>query len=407
MKEIIKYAWREIIRRKSRSIVSIAGYIIAVAFLLITLSFAGSSLLGTSKNLKYTGAQFIGFIYATSPQDSVVGFKDPKHEGLSIFNNPTVLFPLPILDIIKQSPNVRHASPLLTFTMITDEYVSRSWIIAGFDPADMEAVRMNSCSNTDIVQGRGLQPGDKEVVLLEQTFADAELYRVDDTIYLSDKPFKIQGILSPGTRPAKADIYMDLNEATDVLNTRIKNPVKNVINVVLVDGASSLLNRSAMKDVEDILGFNSSTIGYGCFDPAGAALGITTKGMKLLGTIVFISIILLIMASQYYSVVERRNDIGILKAIGWSERIMVSQVLTESVIQSIVGGLIGCLVAILVYKLFPVGSWLGLDKSFSPSLNPLILLSGFILTILSGALAGTIAALMSARLKPAEILRKL
>jgi len=42
---------------------------------------------------------------------------------------------------------------------------------------------------------------------------------------------------------------------------------ENVINVVLVDGASSLANRSAMKDVKEILGFNSSTIGYGCFDP--------------------------------------------------------------------------------------------------------------------------------------------
>jgi putative ABC transport system permease protein len=291
--------------------------------------------------------------------------------------------------------------------MITDIYVNRSWIIAGFDPVDMEAVRMNSCSNTDIVEGEPLLTGDSGVVLLEQTFSDAEQYSSGDTIYLSDKPFRIKGILSPGTRPAKADIYLPISEANEILNTRINNPVENVINVVLVDGASSLLNRSAMKDVEEILGFNSSTIGYGCFDPAGAALGITTKGMKILGVIIFISIILLIIASQYYSVAERKNDIGILKAIGWSENNMITQVFAESLIQSITGGLIGSLIAVLLYAFFPVGKWLGIDESFSPSVNWIILITGFILTVIAGAVAGTIAAIRSARLKPADILRKL
>lgn len=407
MKEMLKYAWMEIKRRKSRSTWNILGYVIAVAFLIITLSFAGSSWLGTSTALKYTGAQFIGFVYATSPQDTNISFTDPDHEGLFIFNNPIILFPLPLVDLIRQSPNVKNAAPLLTFAIITDEYVNRSWILAGFDPTDMESVRMASCSNTDIVQGRLIQPEDTGVVLLEQTFADAEQYNVDDIIYLGDKEFRVLGILSPGTRPAKADIYMPLKEATEVLNTRINQPVENVVNVVLVDGASSLLMRSAIKDVKGILGFNSSTIGYGCFNPAGAAIGITTRGMKLLGLMVFVCIMLLIVASQYYSVVERGNDIGILKAIGWSERSIVFQVLAESFIQSVLGGLAGCIAAVLLYAVFPVGDWLGLDESFTSSLDLMILLSGYILTVFAGALAGAVAAMMSARLKPADILRKL
>ena len=407
MKEVFKYAWKEIKRRKSRSTWNILGYVIAVAFLVITLSFTDSLRLGTSTTLKYTGAQFIGFVYATSPQDTNISFTDPDHEGLFIYNNPILLFPLPLVDLIGQSPKVKNAAPLLTFTIITDEYVNRSWILAGFDPADMESVRMVACSNTDIVQGRLIQPEDTGVVLLEQTFADAEQYSVDDIIYLGDKEFRVLGILSPGTRPAKADIYMPLKEATEVLNTRIDQPVENVVNVVLVDGASSLLIRSAIKDVKEILGFNSSTIGYGCFNPAGAAIGITTRGMKLLGLMVFVSIMLLIVASQYYSVVERDYDIGILKAIGWSERSIVSQVLAESFIQSVLGGLAGCIAAVLLYAVFPVGDWLGLEESFTPSLDLMILLSGYILTVLAGALAGAVAAMMSARLKPADILRKL
>ncbi len=407
MKETLRYAWKEIKRRKNRNIWNILGYIIAVAFLIITLSFADFSNRGASSALNYTGAQFIGIIYATSLQDTIIHFIDPYHEGLLVFNNPTMLFPLALVDEIKQSPNVKNASPLLTFTIITDIYVNRSWILAGFDPADIESVRMTSCSSTDIIEGHLIQPGDTGVVLLEQTFADAEQYKINDILYLGDKEFKVLGILSPGTRPAKADIYMPLKEATEVLNTRLNQPVEKVINVVLVDGASSLLMRNAMKDVKEILGFNSSTIGYGCFNPAGTAIGITTRGMKLLGLIVFISIILLIAASQYYSVIERGNDIGILKAIGWSERNIIYKVLAESFIQSIIGGLVGCIIAVLMYAIFPIGDWLGLDKSFTVSLDLIILLSGYLLTVMAGVLAGAVAAMMSARLKPADILRRL
>lgn len=407
MKEVFQYVLKEIRRRKNRTTWNISGYLIAVAFLILTLSFAGSSWRGTSNALKYTGAQFIGFVYATSLQDTSISFTDPDHEGLFIFNNPTVLFPVPLIEDIRKSPNVKNAAPLLTFTIITDPYVNRSWILAGFDPIDMESLRMASCSNTDITEGRSIQPGDSGVVLLEQTFADAEQYKVDDIIYLGNKVFTVVGILSPGTRPTKADIYMPLEEATGILNTRLKQPVENVVNVVLVDGASSLLMKNAMKDVQEILGFNSSTIGYGCFNPAGAAIGITVRGMKLLGLIVFISIILLIMISQYYSVIERGNDIGILKAIGWSERSLVSQVVAESFIQSVIGGFAGCIAAVLLYALFPVNSWLGINESFSSSPDLIILVSGFILTVLAGVLAGVFAALMTVRLKPAEILRKL
>jgi putative ABC transport system permease protein len=404
---MFKYAWREIKRRKGRSLVNILGYIIAVAFLIITFTFAGFSWLGTSSTLQYTGAQFIGFVYASSPQNTGIGFTDPDHEGLFIYNNPTVLFPLTLIDEIRQSPNVKNASPLLTFTIVTDEYVNRSWVIAGFDPEDMESVRMVSCSATDIVEGRLIEPGNRGVVLLEQTFADVEQYGVNDMIYFGDKEFRVAGILSPGTRPAKADIYMPIEEAVEVLNTRIDPQVENVANVVLVDGANVLTTTRAINDVEEILGFNSSTLAYSCFAPAGAAIVITLRGMQLLGFMVFITILLLVIASQYYSVVERYNDIGILKAIGWSDHSVVSQVVAESFILSVVGGLAGCLAAALLIAFFPVGEWLGLDEAFVSSLNLVVLLAGYVLTMLAGTLAGAFSAMMSARLKPADILRKL
>ena len=152
---------------------------------------------------------------------------------------------------------------------------------------------------------------------------------------------------------------------------------------------------------------NSSTIGYGCFDPAGAAIGVTARGMRLLSAIIFISIILMILVSQFYSVSERRNDLGILKAIGWSQRIIVSQVLFESFIQSSIGGLAGCLVAVLVYRVFPIGEWLGLEELLISPPNLTILIIGFFFTVLAGLMAGAASSILIVQMKPAHILRKL
>ena len=51
--------------------------------------------------------------------------------------------------------------------------------------------------------------------------------------------------------------------------------------------------------------------------------------------------ILFAAKSQLISVVERRGDIGVLKAIGWSGRQVVTLLLAESVIQGLIGGLLG------------------------------------------------------------------
>jgi putative ABC transport system permease protein len=405
MKESILYAWREITRRRLRTAGIIAGYAVAAALMVFSVSLAGFSIRGTGSTLEYTGAQFIGFVYSTPGNTPEVRFNKPENEGFLVYNYPVVPFPAELVEVIRRSPNVKHASPLLAFTVGTDDDSDRTWILAGFDPSDMEAVRMASCSDTDIVEGRFLEPGDRRLVLLEQTFADAQQHGTGDMLSFGDLEFTVAGILSPGTRPAKADIYMPYYEAIEVLNTRIKEPVRNIANVVLVDGISSILTVRAQNDVREILGYNSSTLGYGCFNPAGAAIGITLRGMRLTGLAVFLTIFIFIAASQYFAVVERRREIGVLKAIGWSDRDVVKQEMAGSFIQSAAGSLAGCTVAILFLAFMPLQRWLGIDDVFSLSLETAVIAAGFGITVVSGTIAGAVSATMTLRLKPAKVLR--
>lgn len=406
MVESIKYAWREILRRKKRNILNVSGYAIAVVFLLLSLSFSDLFKKGTSELLKYTGAQFIGFILADSTSSQDI-FNRSDIEKLSVFNNPTRLFPIQLIDVIRKSGHVREASAVLSFSVQPSENIQKSWTVAGFDPGNMESVRMVNCSATDITEGGLLLPGDSGVVLLEQTFADSYQYKVNDQITLGLFNFHVKGILSPGTRPVKADIYVPYDESLQLLNSRLRTPVREVANVVLVDGASSLTNYSAIRDVKEILGFRSATIGYGCFDPAGAAIGITKKGLQLFGISVFIGMVLFIAFSHYTAVVERTYDIGILKAIGWGNRQIVMQIFAESVIISAIGGITGCLLSLIVTYIVPVEPLLGIPAGVDLVPGSLLLLLGVLTTIFSGILVGTGSVWISVRLLPSQILRKL
>ncbi len=407
MKNIFIYAWKEVVRRKHGSISNSLGFMLATSFLALALTFSGFSVRGTSSALNYTGAQFIGFVYSAEQGMPDISFKDPANEGFLVYNYPVVPFPAELVNTINLSPNIRHASALLTFAIVTGRETRRSWMLAGFDPSDMESVRMVNCSGTEIVQGRSLVPGDRGVALLEQTFADAEQYTTGDTIFFEELRYKVAGILSPGTRPARADIYMSFEDAMEVLNSRIEQPVRDVANVVLVDGASAILTYRAQNDVRELLGFNSSTLGYSCMNPAGAALGITFRGMRLTGILVFSGIILLIAVSGYHAVAGRRNDIGILKAIGWSDRSVMMQIISESLIVSAAGAFAGTVFAIIFFSMFPSGNWLGIDPSMVLKMNTGLIITGYVITVVAGILTGAGSALLSLRHKPAQILRGL
>lgn len=406
MRETMTYAWREINRRKKLYVGNILGYLTAVCFLAITLLLTGISSETSSEELEHTGAQFIGFTYATGQESIGLYFRN-EQDGFFVYNYPVVPFPLEVIQQIQTSAHVRHAAPLLTYSLTADSQSQRPWTLTGFEPDDMESVRMMSCSATNIIRGRLLEPGDQGVVLLEQTFSDAEGFRHNDTLVLGGLPFVIKGILSPGTRPVKADIYLPYEAAMQVLNTQLKEPARNLINAALVDGKNSLTNRMAQRDVLEILGLNSSVIGYGCFSPAGAAWGITRLGMQLVGIIVFVSIMIFIMASQYQLIWERRSELGILKAIGWSNSEVCRVITVESFYQSLIGALAGILLAIGLLIFLPLNSWLGIHQEISWLQNARAFMQIGIFTVFFGSLAGWLSANLSILRKPALILRSL
>jgi putative ABC transport system permease protein len=99
------------------------------------------------------------------------------------------------------------------------------------------------------------------------------------------------------------------------------------------------------------------------------------------------------------SVVERTREIGIRKALGATDRAVLTQFLLESVVISIVGGIVGIVIGVSITLIASVGFAIPFVISTDA------MLSGVVLSTAVGLLAGVIPARSAAQLEPIAALR--
>jgi putative ABC transport system permease protein len=112
-----------------------------------------------------------------------------------------------------------------------------------------------------------------------------------------------------------------------------------------------------------------------------------------------------IMNTMYTSVLERTNEIGIMKAIGAQNKDIFFVFLIESGILGLVGGIVGIGLGIGMSKLVAYGAAAS-GWSIISAVFPLYLLIGaFLFSFVVGAAAGTLPAIQASKLKPVDALR--
>ncbi len=106
-----------------------------------------------------------------------------------------------------------------------------------------------------------------------------------------------------------------------------------------------------------------------------------------------------IMNVMLVSVTERMHEIGIRKAIGASNRQILSQFLVESTTVSIVGGIIGIILAVLVNGV------LRAVTNLTPVLNWQIVVIAAAVSVAIGVIFGSVPAVRASRKEPIDALR--
>lgn len=379
-----KYAVREIRRRKYRTLSNIAGFVIAIAALITLVTAARGWEACTAEPMKAIGTDII-LIYSAPIMPSQGGCFIANHLFAHPFNQTEITKIAKVAGVERVVPILMHRTSAVVFT--------------GIDPneTDTNAVLPNA-----VVEGRYLSPDDGYAALVDQKYAQLNNLTVGSTVkYI--RSFEVVGIVDVGaTDLIKSHIYVNLPIAQEVL----PGSNKGMVNVALIrasDPRNVKVTAEALKS--ELLGSTIITSS----DIATTAAGVINIGEANawnISIVIIIIAILLTVKSQLGALAERTKEIGILKAIGWSNSDVVNQIVIESALQGAIGGILGCLFGsgFAWYTLYTMCGNSG-EAMRLGTIDPLILLIGFGVAVIGGIVAGVYPSWKAARLAPAEALR--
>jgi putative ABC transport system permease protein len=302
----------------------------------------------------------------------------------------------------------------------------------------------------------GRFPQKEGEVVIEKHYAKFQHKKIGDAIEINGHPFSVVGLLEikEGSQIASANIYLPLQDAQGLLGTESGgvNPVRNSsgalnpagiilksdaieqrgiisngVNIVYLRLKNPSLLSQVKTSIARYLNGVSVTSSDSFLEVMGGVSRISDQFSFIVSIIALGGAIFLIIKAMLSNLVERSREVGILKAVGWTEKDVQKQLMGEVFLQSLLGGVFGILMGyffsyLLGFLSIPVSTpWeLNLLPAFAKDAEataqtvrlPVSISAGLTaislaLSLTAGGLASYFMGRRTARMKPAEILRQL
>jgi putative ABC transport system permease protein len=290
---------------------------------------------------------------------------------------------------------------------------------------DQTSPTMGVVTKAQVTKGRYLAAAGGQEALVSGAYAAKHGLKLGSKLNLNGTSFTVVGLVSPPLGGQSADVYLPLKQLQKLASQ------SGLANVVLVRAASSSSVAGVQKAIENALPQAQVASSKDVANQISGSLVDASNLSKNLGVVLSIvaaaAAFLLAALLALSSVGKRVRELGTLKALGWTQRLVVRQVAGESLAQGLLGGVLGVglgvLAALAVDAFGPTlqassqsgGDIFGIAStartatstvSLDAPISVGILLAGFGLALLGGLVAGTAGALRAARLRPADALRQ-
>ena len=232
-----------------------------------------------------------------------------------------------------------------------------------------ESFNVVTAGGRRLLEGRKLQPGDTgQVALISEQFAEGLGIVLGDVVELPGAggwtPFEVIGLLDdPGLLLGSQQVFMPLGAAQDLLNKPSR------INIIMGRYAEGSDARAIDGAVQSIFGrgYKLSPLEGGA-DVWAALLEFINVIFTMFGLLTLAMAGLIMFNTFRTSVVERRRDIGMLRAVGAKRKVVMRTILYEGLILAGLGTVLG----ILIGFAFAYGARAGLSTIFESLMgNPL------------------------------------
>ncbi len=419
MKFLIKIAFKNLFRHKLRTFISI----IAIAFAVMIVVFARGYIVGM------IDSYFADHIQYYSGHIKIVDREYQQQERLLPLNYPVDGLAgqglNELMDSLKGIKNVEMVIPRLKFGAMVSTG-SELVTMSGWGVNPVQEFQFTNIED-QLVEGRMVQPGQREVVMGTGLLAKLNLLVGDKVTILSNTAFnslkgvtfKIVGRLASGLKlldqivfylpldQAQRWLYMD-GQTTELL---LVTSNRGLVDQVLPEVKELLADHGAA-DRYLALGYRESSDLVPLMELAKVIYNQIYIFLVLLASIVVINTMIMIVK-------ERTKEIGMMSALGLESKNILQLFIIEGAIMGIIGSLIGALTgSILTGYLALTGIDFGSalagfssEIMFNSIIYPVSSTANSVFAFFLGIIVVTIACMIPARraakLEPTEALREI
>ncbi len=297
-------------------------------------------------------------------------------------------------------PTVESIASMDTVANMTRLLIGKKWLdldtsllLLGFSDFRPIAKRLGIA----LIEGCPFDPKTRQVAIGQKAARVLKL-GIGDRLQLdADTAYTITGIYSIGLDFLDACAYMDIGDAqrllqrpdqTGMLFLSLKNPADVQTTIARINAKHARVVAFPGGELIEHLGSRKTTIRF----------------IQLISIIAFVIASVVLLNTLIITINERTKEIGILLAIGWSRRMIITIFGVESLLLAYSGAVVGLALTYPAFLLLGLSPNIGLNfLPKSPSLEMFGLL--MIACTLMGILSAVFPALYSTRMLPAEALR--
>lgn len=271
----------------------------------------------------------------------------------------------------------------------------------------------------DIKYGRNfsIEDLDRKTIILQYDTAQSLFYNdaksaIGEAIDINGQMFEIIGVLSAGESGIiekeefyqDTEIYLPKNAITQ-LNNKVfsSSSITGVEILVLPEYENIEVEEEIQKIFEDTKDQEIGNYGAkGGSDHQGGLEHLQQTINRFTSILAKVALLIGgigIMNIMYMSVAERKSEIGIRRAIGAEPKDILIQFIIETIVITIIGGIVGMIVGTFASNY--VSSYVGIEAI--P--NFMVYLNAFLVSVLTGAIFGSIPALKAAKLDPIKAIQ--
>jgi len=408
------YIWKEIRHHRHRTLVNILGIAVGIALFVSINAVSAAYQDAISLPFKNIGADIV--VQRAEKRSANAAQAPAAMRGIR----------LPFSNQILASKDVEKLKTISGIDAVATSLLLWEFEQGGFKTimgVDLAAPSLGPIKVKDwLAKGRFFDKAGEAV--LEKHFAKFHQIKLGDIFKISGRSFDVVGLLEikEGSQVASANIYLPLTDAQALLAGSTAD-----INIAYLHMKDPAQIDAIKGQIAGTLPGATVTSSDSFLDLMGGMSQISGQFSLVVSLVALAGAFFLIIKTMIGNLVERSREIGILKAIGWTSSDIQKQLLGETLLQSLIGGLAGIAAGYLIsyllgYLSIPISTpWeLNLTPAFAKeaaaavktirlpvNFSAVLTAAALALSVFAGILASYFMGRRMAKMKPADILRRL